>query len=247
MPAVNYLSGSTAYSTLTAFSNTWNLTSTTNGSGPTYDGTQELLIANGAFRTSDTNYAKDYNTNKYVTGGTVNTMTGPNYSSLGSGYRYVSFAYRINSLSANSNNINFELNGGNLNIVNSLLYADSGGANQILVYFRFEDVSNPTSFISGGLNSYWVSANDNALASGAVGSANYYTIPGSKIPYYSGTIAFTPTTGTSLTSVTIRAQTPYLLSTANPNITNVCCYLRIGLPMNVTGVNLSSVRTYLST
>jgi hypothetical protein len=244
VPAVNYLSNNTAYSTLTAFNNTWDLTSTTNGSS--FNGTQELLIANGAFRTSDITYAKNYNGNKYVTGGIVYTMTGPNYLSLGStGYRYASFAWRMQSAPASPGcqTLNFILTGGNLNVVNTLLYADSG-TNKILIYFRLEDVTKPATFASGGLNSYWISANDNTLTGAS--SGNYYTAP-SNPTWQAGTMSYSPSSGTSLSSVTVSAQLPYSLVSTNPDMPNLCLYVRIGLPMAVTNVYLSSIQVNLTT
>jgi len=242
VPATNYLSANAAYTTLTAFSNAWDLTNSNIGG---FNATQELLIANGAFRTRDTSYGKSYIGFQYVTGGTVNTMSGPNYTSLGStGYRYASFAWRMQSAPSppGCQTLNFVLTGGSLNVINSLLYADSG-TNKILIYFRLESITAPGTFTSGGLNSYWISANDNTLTGAS--SGNYYTAP-SNPTWQAGTMSYDPVSGASLGSVTVSAQLPYSLVSTNPNMPNLCLYVRIGLPMAVTGVYLSNIQVNLS-
>jgi len=236
----NYLyNGSTAYSSV-PFSNSWDLTvsSITSGSN-TYDGTQEILIANGALRTSDTNYAKSYTSYYYSNG--LNTV---NYSGISSsGYRYVTFAWKVSTtLSGSNTRINISLGANNLFLVNSLLYADSGGNNQVLVYYRVEDMGALSTFTSNNASTYWVSVNDNATSSnnnGPVSGSNYYSVPGNNKPYYSS-----PTSTTSL----ITAGLPLALSTNTTGLSsgNIYVYVRIGLPMNISTTYLNSVEAYLS-
>jgi hypothetical protein len=84
--------GSTSYKTI-PFNNAWSLVNSSNTGG--YDGTQELLLANGAFRTSNTNYATSYTSYNYSTGSAVAQNT-VNYTSLGSsGYRFMTFAQKV--------------------------------------------------------------------------------------------------------------------------------------------------------
>jgi len=236
----NFLNGGTvAYSTL-SFSNAWDLTNSNNSGS---DGTQELLMANGAFRTSDSTYAKQYSSFNYSTGSAIAQNT-VNYTSIASetGYRYMTFAWKVaTNLSGSNTKINISLTS-NLSVVNSLLYADAGGSNKVLVYYRIEDTAALSSFSSNNASTYWVSVNDNASGannSGPVSGSNYYTVPSNNKPYYSS-----PTTTTSL----ITAGLPLALSTSTTGLTsgNIYVYVRIGLPMNVSTSYISAIQAYLS-
>ena len=243
----NYLNGgTTAYSTI-AFDNTWSLINNNNTGG--YDGTQELLIANGAFRTSDTNYAINYANYKYVTGGSVNSGSGQfNYSTISSsGYRYVTFAWKVDTALSGSNGyLNISLSGNNLNVVNTLLYANSGGTNKILIYYRVEDTDALITFTSNNSSTYWVNANENATDpltnNGSVSASNYFTVPANKYPYYSS-----PTITQPATTI-IKTALPFPLSTSTTGLTSgkIYIYVRIGLPMNIANVYLTNVQAYLS-
>jgi hypothetical protein len=236
----NYLNGgTTAYSTL-PFLNSWSLVNSSNTGN--YDGTQELLMANGAFRTSDTNYAKSYLLNYYSNNSGSVLQNTLDYTNIGTtGYRFMTFAWKVSPTLSGSNtklNISFS---GSPSIVNSLLYADSG-TNKILVYYRVEDTAAISSFTPNNASTYWISANDNATDStnnGPVSGSNYYTVPGNNKPYYSP-----PTISSGL----ITAGLPIALSTNTTGLTNgnIYIYVRIGLPMSVSSCYISSIQAYLS-
>ena len=78
-------------------------------------------MANGAFRTSDATYAKSYTTFNYSTGSAV-ASNSVNYSTISNtGYRYMTFAWKVSpSLSGSNTKINISI-GGNMFLVNSLL------------------------------------------------------------------------------------------------------------------------------
>jgi hypothetical protein len=199
-------------------------------------------MANGAFRTSDATYAKSYTTFNYSTGSAV-ASNSVNYSTISNtGYRYMTFAWKVSpTLSGSNTRINISIPG-NLSLVNSLLYADAGGVNQILIYYRIEDTAALTTFTPNNASTYWISVNDNATVSnnnGPVSGSNYYLVPGNNKPYFSS-----PSSSTSL----ISAGLPLALSTNTTGLSsgNIFVYVRIGLPMNVSTVNLTSVQAYLS-
>jgi len=236
----NYLNGgTTAYSTL-PFMNSWSLVNNSNTGN--YDGTQELLIANGAFRTSDNNYAKSYTLNYYSNNSGSVLQNTLDYTNIGTtGYRYMTFAWKVSpTLSGSNTKLNIAFSG-SLSIVNSLLYADSG-TNKVQVYYRVEDTAAISSFTSNNASTYWISANDNATDStnnGPVSGSNYYVIPGNNKPYYSP-----PTISSGL----ITTGLPIALSTNTTGLTNgnIYIYVRIGLPMSVSSCYISSIQAYLS-
>jgi photosystem II stability/assembly factor-like uncharacterized protein/predicted acyltransferase (DUF342 family) len=239
--------GTTRYYNI-PFDNTWSLVSATNGG---YDGTQELLIAGGAFRTSNPTYKIDYANRKYVSGDAVNPGASQfNYSTMVSTagtYRYVTFAWKVDTNLSNGKFLNFSLSGQKLYKVNNLLYADNTGTTKILIYYRYEDTAALSTFSSNNSSTYWISANENAADSinnqGVVGGANYFTV-GNNLPYYN-----TPTISISNdTNATITVGPPFTLSQSTTGLPqgNIYVYLRIGLPMNITDVNLTSIKAYFS-
>lgn len=232
--------GTTRYSTV-PYSNSWSLTSE-NNSG--YDGTQELMVANGYIRSYDTTYLKSY-TSFYYGSTSQNTA---NYSTISNtGYRYATFAWRVSSsLSGTNQTLNIVLNNvSNSSNNGSLLYADA--SNKLLLFFRVEDAtSTSTSNLGSGngtVSTYWISANDNTGLAGAASANNYFIVPSGNNPYF-----VSPTISNG-SNITVSVKMPFSLST---NLTcvssgNTYIYVRLGLPMNVTNTyNLRYVSAYLS-
>ena len=234
----------TAYTSV-PFANDWNLTSTSTTSASlagNYNATGELMIANGQF-TVDPTYAINYSGYYYG----VTATNSYNYTTLISstqsdGYRYVTFAWKVDpSLSASSNiNISFS---GNATVSGTTGYlVDSTGSTPMKVYFRFEDkTANLVSFTGSNYSTYWINANGNTPGV-AASSQNYYVIPSDKIPYYSGTII--------TTSSNIKASLPFSspLSSSNSVISgsNLYVYVRIGLPTTSSSTYLTNIQAYLS-
>jgi hypothetical protein len=232
--------GTTKYSAV-PYLNSWSLTST-NNSG--YDGTQELMVANGYIRSYDTTYLKSY-TNFYYGSTSQNTA---NYSTISNtGYRYATFAWRVSSaLSGTNQTLNIVLNSVSNTANNgSLLYADA--TNKLLLFFRVEDATTTSTANlgsgNGTVSTYWISANDNTGLAGAVSANNYFIVPSGNNPYF-----VSPTISNGST-ITVSVKMPFSLST---NLTcvssgNTYIYVRLGLPMNVTNTyNLRYVSSYLS-
>ena len=240
IPTILY-NGTTRYSTL-PYQNSWSLTSTENSGG--YDGTQELMVANGCIRSYDTTYLKSY-TNSYYGSSSQNTA---NYSTISNaGYRYATFAWKVSStLSGTNQKLNIVLNNvSNSANNNTLLYAEA--SKKLLVFFRVEDATTTSTANlgsgNGTVSTYWISANDNTGLAGAASANNYYTTPSDNAPYF---ISPTITNGST---ITITVNMPFSLSTnlACVSSGNTYIYVRLGLPMNVTNnYNLKHVSAYLT-
>ena len=242
IPTILY-NGTTRYSTL-PYQNSWSLTSTENSGG--YDGTQELMVANGRIRSYDTTYLKSY-TNSYYGSSSQNTA---DYSTISNtGYRHATFAWKVSAgLSGTNQKLNIVLNNvSNSANNNTLLYAEA--SKKLLVFFRVEDATTTSTANlgsgNGTVSTYWISANDNTGLAGAASANNYYNTPSDNNPYF---ISPTITNG-STTTITITVNMPFSLSTnlACVSTGNTYIYVRLGLPMNVTNnYNLTHVSAYLT-
>ena len=235
------------------FSHTWNLTSASiSFNGKTYNGTQELLMANGAFRTSNTAYAKIYANNKYVFNNAVNDGASQfNYSSLGTtGYRYMTFAWKVSISDANTYAfLNIVLNNtSGISVNNNLIYG-SDGTSKIILYYRFEDSTSlilPTVTTTGYIGTWWISANnsstdDGSLTAGQYSAGQAYIIP-SNYPWRpAGSLLNTLSSST----ITSKIGIPITLTTGNTG--SLYAYVRIGLPMANANSSVGSVQAYLTT
>jgi predicted acyltransferase (DUF342 family) len=230
--------GTTAYYTV-PYSNAWSLVNSSNSE--LYDGTQELMVANGKIISYSATNMISYSGYNY--GSTSSNSL--NYSGISTtGYRYATFAWRVSSsLSGTNQTLNIVLNGVSNSANNgSLLYADS--TNKLALFFRVEDSSNLT-LSSSAISTYWISANDNTGLAGAASANNYYLVPSDNNPYY---ISPTITNGSSST-ITVSVKMPFSLSTNLSAVSggNTYIYVRVGLPMNVTNeYKLQYVSSYLS-
>ena len=202
-PALTF--GSTNYCNI-LYNHTWNLTSeTTPYDSTTINTSTELQVCNGSFRTKGTSYGyKNYSAH----------YSNPDYSGiLSTGYRYATFAWKLNPQSTSYNSLSFTIESlyGTLSVDTSGLLSVDGIPLQL--YYRFQDTGSSFSAIT--FNSQWINAN--AFTNGASNS-NFYTTTnlGGLIPPVS-TSTFNVFIPTSVTTVT---STTYL-------------YCRIGLPMNV--------------
>jgi predicted acyltransferase (DUF342 family) len=246
------------------YQHSWNLVTTSNSTSynfnygygtnsssfsVTADGTQELMVANGAYQANNSDYNINYATYYYGTS-QLNTLNYSNYKTLTTsntaGYRFATFAWNISGLSSSYNYLNVVINGASYTEkVNGLLYSDA--TNKVLLFYRIEDGTTSNTYNLGyttGSNpstpaSYWISFNDSndtfatSGCSALVSNSNYYVIPGDNKPYY---------TVPSISSNTVKADLRYTTS----NLFNCYIYVRIGISTNSTGYNFNSISAYLS-
>jgi predicted acyltransferase (DUF342 family) len=234
------------------FNHAWNLTSASNSfSSKTYDGTQELLMANGAFRTSDGAYAKNYANNKYVFNNTVNDGASQfNYSTISStGYRYMTFAWKVSITDANAYAfLNIVLNNTSGISVNDNLIYGSDGTSKIILYYRFEDSTSltlPTDTTPNYMGTWWISANNSSTDDGSFTAGQYsagqaYIIPNNYPWRPAGSVLNT----ISSPKITSKISVPVTLTTGNTG--SLYAYVRIGLPMANANSSVGSVQAFLT-
>lgn len=205
-------------------------------------GNNELLIANGKFRTRGTDgYHIDYS-----------NYSNPNYSTVlygSSNYRFATFAWKVDLGSGSGNGISFNriafsINNAKANsltpIINNTL-CFTGTNTAVLIYYRFEqelysgatDYRIPDGTTSIGsnrnYNSDWMNMNG---ITNVVNSSNYNTLSStSGSPYVRAAFAAASTTtnGDGSVTYTFTPNLPY----ADTITSNTYIYCRIGLPMNV--------------
>ena len=196
---------------------------------------QEAQVANGKFTTKAAQLYSYLNYSTYLYSPTqLNTV---DYSSIAStGYRFVTFAWRITPASPilYGSSLVFRLNNTTpITVTNSIAYA---GGTPILLFYRFEDVASSAPTNGASMSSGWI--NGNSTTGTALTSGNYYL----------------PTTHTSapnwgLNSVTVNGttSTSFNVGLYPLNITTqeVRLYCRIGLPM-AESFNFASVSATLS-
>jgi len=213
-----------------------------------YDGTQELMIANGLITSYSSTYMIDYSS--YLTG--INGISNPNYSNYLSttvnGYRYATFCWKIPA-SINATNIIVTLNNllyngaasANLSQTTGLLCADGiGGLYKILLYFRLEDSQTPKPTNSSTISTYWISMNDTSTTATSIAGTTYFQAP----PNGNGPCCTTNTySNLATSSPSISTVSPITLSSGFTGIQNGngYIYVRIGLPILSIPITLSSV------
>jgi hypothetical protein len=237
---INYVSyeGTSYSSVATPYDNTKDISSVAT---PTYK--YEVLLTNGLYTTVPA-YYKSYTSN----GATYNYSTlGDNAKTI-NGYKYVTFGWKIGSISTQCKTVTFTITGC---ASSDTLSASSGefvvGTNKLLLYYRVEDATSITTITnftrSGAVSTVWI--NGNSL-SGTLFSASSYNNPGA------GTTIYTTNNYIGLASNTScsydgNGSVTFTEVLANP-LTNTVnpyyLYCRMGLPSNFsfTGItaNLST-------
>jgi hypothetical protein len=174
---------------------------------------EELQVANGTFTTPNAQtYAYSDYRSLYYDSTQLNTA---NYSGiLSSGYRYVTFAWKIAAGTYNTNII-FKING-----ISSTLPAD------LRLFYRVEDASSPNPTNSASFTSSWVNG---ATNSGSVLQSGNYFYPLS----YSSILNVGLASGSAVINGSVATFTETItrgMGIISAQTINLYC--RIGLPMN---------------
>ena len=256
----SFLFDATTPYTSKLYNHSWSLVNNANTGG--YDGTQELMIANGAFQTNSNTYAINYSTYLYGVG-LYNSL---NYSTLisssATNYRFSTFAWAIPSgLTGNYGSLNVTINAlANINSVNQVLFC-SDNTTRMLLFYRIEDTTKlgTVSAVDGtSYSTNWISINEDGSTTSLVnvGGGNYRTSDGAlykaatKTVSQNGTaLSTTSTVSVDSNSVlNISAGIPYALTPDQYGTGNLKIYVRIGLPVKVgpsTGPTMGAVGAYL--
>ena len=185
---------------------------------------QELQVSNGTFTTpsGQTHAFLNYGT-YYYSASSLNTL---NYSGIGtSGYRYVTFAWRLQAASPLAyNTLSFIMNLTSVAPTKTANVATVAGS-PIRLFYRFEDVASSAPTDTSSVSSAWIDGN--SLTSGfLVGSGNYFNPT-----TYTGTPNYGLTNivvnGTTSTTFTETVPTPLTITSQTINL-----YCRVGIPMN---------------
>jgi hypothetical protein len=243
------------------YQHSWNLVNTSNsntgvsfttGVNPsgtfsyTADGTQELMVANGAYQANNSSYSINYATYYYGTS-QQNSLNYSTYSTAtnSGGYRFATFVWNISGLSSSYGYLNIVINGATYTGTSSNLL-NSDATNRVLLFYRVEDGSTSNSFnltntTNASPGSYWISMNDNSTtATGSESlSSNYFNVPSGNKPYYK-----LPTISTAGSNVTVNVP---FSSPSNSGLSNCYVYARIGISTNSTGYSFNNITAYLST
>ena len=242
------------------YNHTWSLVNNANTGG--HDGTQELMIANGAFQTNNSAYAINYSSYLYGVG-LSNTL---NYSTLisssATNYRFSTFSWAIPSgLTGTYNNVVLSIqNLANINSVNQVLYC-TDNTTRMLLFYRIEDSSNLGTTSAVGTttanSTNWISINEpGSTTLTTVGAGNYNTSDGAlykaaATPSQSGSAlsAISTVAVSSASALTVSAGLPYSLTSIKYGAGNLKLYVRVGLPVKsgpATGPTMGSVGAYLA-
>jgi hypothetical protein len=204
--------GGTPYAN-TAYDNTADITSL-----------EELQVSNGTFTTpsGQTNAYLNYGTYYY----TATSLNSVNYSGIGSsGYRYVTFAWRLQAASPLAyNTLSFIMNNTSVAPTKTANVATVAGS-PIRLFYRFENAASSDPTDTSSVSSAWIDGN--SLTSGfLVGSGNYFNPT-----TYTGTPNYGLTNivvnGTTSTTFTETVPTPLTITSQTINL-----YCRVGIPMN---------------
>lgn len=195
---------------------------------------EELQVSNGKFTTpTGQTYAyKNYNT-YYYDASSLNTF---DYSSISSGYRYATFAWRATAAyPLVYNTLAFRLYGtSGISIINNTAYA---GASPVQLYYRIEDTASSAPTNTSSYSSAWI--NGNSLTPPTTTSGNYYLPTAYTDTPYSGLIVAASTQSGYI-------NFPVFIPPLNINAQTVNIYCRIGIPMNrnVSFGQVSAILTY---
>ena len=203
-------------------------------------GTQELQVSNGNFTTPTgpgQTYAYKNYTTFYYTPSSLNTV---DYSSISAtGYRYVTFAWRLGASYPNPyKTLAFRLyNTSGVTITNNLGYA---GASLIRLYYRIEDTASSSPTDGNSYSSAWI--NGNSLTQPTTQSGNYF-LPGTYTDNtYSGLVIGV----TNVTGPPNYTNFPVFIPNLIIQSQTVNIYCRVGIPMNVnfSFSHIAAVMTY---
>jgi len=182
--------------------------------------TDDLQISNGTFTTpsAQTYSYQNYKSYHY----TQTLLNSVDYTTIQqSGYRYATFAWTLTPEPQSVyGSLSFNIVNAPLNIINNLAYLGSGTSNPIQLFYRIEDVANPSPTNLGNMSTAWINGNSTSGISST--SGNYY-IPTdyTLAPYYGLN---------SISGTTFNLKIPPLVI---QNGKTVNLYCRVGLPMSV--------------
>jgi hypothetical protein len=208
------------------YQNSWNLTTTNSG----YDCTTELVVYNGLYSTPGKGGYINYSS--YLNNSSLN------YSGIASsGYRYVTFCWKLSAKSSSYSTLAFKINS-----ISPTPTTSAGGlllinGKQIQALYCFQDEANPSTYSSSIFNSVWIDANNNE--NGVTTSTFYNTT--NTYGYYGGLSSANGGVSISSNTATINATIP----SVNPVGNNTYMYLRLAIPMDVS-IGFGSVTATIS-
>lgn len=181
--------------------------------------TQELQVAGGAIVTPAVNGYLNYSAFTH-TNGVPNTF---NYGDINrTGYRFITFAWNVNSI-AQRNNFSFTLRSLiSANGVNATTSSIKIGSSPLYIFYRLEQVLSPIPTGTTSSSSVWIDGANNANSNN-IHIANDYFTPLSGPPM--GGLTKTAKNGDDYT---IEAWAPSVQPGVNVNL-----YIRVGLPMDI--------------
>jgi hypothetical protein len=187
----------------------------------TGSGNEELQIYNGKYRTiTNGDGYLNYNT-YYYTSALLNTY---DYSSISSvGYRFGTFVWKCNTNVSNYTKLTIIING--ILGVTSPTTVPLVNGTPIICYYRLEDANSSTTFDAAHINSMWIDANS---ISNQINTSNYFIIGSTLLGGKNAGIVNTY----SSNNLTINTVIP---SFAVSGSDTIYVYVRLGLPMNVSG------------
>jgi hypothetical protein len=240
-PYFTYNNGGTVPYSQILYDQSWNIASTTGGTG-VYDTTAEIIVANGGFSSATgpagvsgpyKNYSVYYNNSLDYSGITT------------TGYRYATFVWRIAPRTTSYGILRLILN----NVVSSgivfnpLNKVASIGGLDLQVFYRFENSANLAPFNAGtpitNFTTLW--ANANSVAGKQFTSGTYWNEGTSAGTYNDVRYGLIGDIGTSDSSLNFNVSIPTFKITVETEY----LYCRVGLPMN-RQISYSSVSAVLT-
>jgi hypothetical protein len=244
-----YLFNSTTPYSSVPYLQSWSLIVANNSGG--YDGTQELMVANGAFQTTNSNYNTDYTSylygNETASKNTFNYTTMISSTNTTTRYRYATFVWKISPITTEAyNNINIVINNlTNVKSKNQVLYCDDEST-IIKIYYRIEDSNNlgtetDVSLLGSKASTNWLSVNEAASTTLTKTTSEYNK--------KSNTVFYSPPSIVNQNGGAFSIVVPHIYTLNSSKApTELKIYVRIGFPMTVTGTGptMGPVEAYLS-
>ncbi len=131
---------------------------------------QDLQLFNGKYRSKGSSTQGYINYSSYYQ--TTSTFNTANYSTISAtGYRYCTFAWKVNTNASNYTKVQFQLLGNISNNVNNPDSLPNVGSTRLYLYYRIEDSANYSTFSASYRNTTWIDINNNV---NGITSGNYY-------------------------------------------------------------------------
>lgn len=186
-------------------------------------GTQELQVSGGAIVTpGGASYAYANYSSYYYSTSSRNSL---NYASIANtGYRFITFAWRVDTSVAHTGGITVGLKSFTSPAITTTTNSISLGANgPLYIFYRLEDPTKQTPTNTSNLSSYWIDgANSSNTPGNSVNSNNYFNLVSPPL----GGLLSVSGGGGNYNIVCFLPSIPAGTGTLN-------LYCRIGLPMSV--------------